>query len=135
MVVVPSNSGSIILLTFYTKVEQNLGNSSKLLKNRNTDFYTDTWSVVWFATTYIRLHLVSMSKWKAQRSILRTRTSACKNIECAGYIVCSILLRHAYMALPYNRTLQTNEFTNYSFTLTLVIPNNLQFTLIALNVR
>ena len=47
------------------------------------------------------------------------------------YRAVSTLLRHAYTTLPYFNTLDTRSFTNYTFTLTLDIPNNLQFDLIA----
>ena len=53
----------------------------------------------------------------------------------AGDRAVSILLKHAYMTLPYDNTLHTKAFTNYIFTLTLEMPSILQFDLTALNVR
>jgi hypothetical protein len=61
------------------------------------------------ATMYIKLHLVSISKWNAHRSIFLTKISAFAKIRFAGYRTVSTLLRHAYIALPYSNTLHTRE--------------------------
>jgi hypothetical protein len=53
----------------------------------------------------------------------------------AGDKTVSVLLKHAYITLPYYKTLQTRAFTNYMRTRTFVMPNTLQFDYIALKVR
>lgn len=123
----PSKSGSIDELIFCTNLVQNLGCSYKLLKNLNTAFWAVTYTVVWFATRYIRLHRVSISKWNAHLSIFLNNTSAFENIKFACDRTVSTLLKHAYITLPYVSTLHTSELTNYILTLTLVIPSSLQF--------
>jgi hypothetical protein len=44
-------------------------------------------------------------------------------------------LIHAYITLPYNRTLDTSAFISYIFTRTFVIPKVRQLVYNALNVR
>lgn len=62
------------------------------------------------------LHLVSIFAFSDHRSILRINTSADLNTLFFGYKVVCLLLRQAYITLPYVKVLTTREFISYTFT-------------------
>ncbi len=55
------------------------------------------------------------------------KTSAWANTMFVGVSTVSTSLRLAYITQPYINTLLTKAFMSYNLTLTLEIPNNLQF--------
>jgi multidrug resistance efflux pump len=101
---------------------------SHFLKKRTQRLKTRTYTVGQLQRKYKKELRTSIGDFNAQRSILRSSTSALYQTArslLAAPRVSDVLLKHAKITAPYSKWVNANDYTRAKRTLALLRPKNL----------